>query len=239
LPSPTALRAQLVESQERMLKYASDSWNLKQIALRDILDVGCGLGGTAIFLAQEFGVHVTAITNAPSHIELIAEFARRAGVASRVIPVLCDASAVPGERCFDSAIALESSSLFPRRPWFQCLARLLRPESRIFVFDCFLEHSEYEEPFNRHWCGQIGTAEEYVDAAREAGFRVVAIEDTSPKTATFWTTTLALMSAEVKQLPPDSVQPRAIENSFQTHQLMRQGLIDGGLRQLMMTFIKA
>jgi tocopherol O-methyltransferase len=238
-PTTVALRAQLVESQERMLRYASDFLNLHRIKFRDILDVGCGLGGSAIFLAQEFGARVTAITIAPSHIELIAEFARRAGVESQVLPVLCEASAVPGKKCFDLAVAVESSSLFPRRPWFQRLARIMRSGGRVFVFDCFLKDCKYEEPFNRHWCAQIGTAEEYIDAARDAEFRLVANEDTSLRTATFWTTTLELIRAEAEEMRPNAVQLRAIKESFETHRLMRQGLIDGGLRQLMMTFIKA
>jgi tocopherol O-methyltransferase len=236
--SPAALRAQLFESQERMLKYASISWKLGSIDFREVLDVGCGLGGTAILWAQEFGAHVTAITIAPSHIALISEFARRAGVESLVTPLLCDASAVLGERCYDAALAIESSSLFPRRPWFRCLSKLLRSKGRVFVFDCFLQRREYEEAFNRHWCAQIGTAEEYVTAAREQGFRLEAIEDTSLRTATFWTTTCALIRAEAKESRPDKSQLRAIEESLETHESMRRGLLDGGLRQLNMTFIK-
>lgn len=239
LSTTAALRSQLVESQERMLKYASDSWRLQSIEFRDLLDVGCGLGGSAIFWAQEFGARVIAITIAPSHVELVARFARQAGVESQVMPLLCDASTVPGEGCFDAAIAIESSSLFPRRPWFRCLARLLRPAGRVFISDCFLERSEYEEPFNHHWSGQIGTVEEYVDAARECHFRLETIEDISFRTATFWTTTLALIRAEANEARRDPSRRRIIDESLRTHSLMRQGLLDGGFRQLLMSFAKA
>lgn len=238
LATAAALRSQLVESQERMLKYASDSWQLGSIEFRDVLDVGCGLGGSAIFWAQEFGARVTAITIAPSHVELVAGFARRAGVESRVTPLLCDASMVPGEGCFDAAIAIESSSLFPRRPWFRCLAKLLRPAGRVFISDCFLERSEYEEPFNRHWCGQIGTVGEYLDAAREFHFTVQTIEDVSLRAATFWTTTLALIRAEVREARPDPSQLRIIDESFQAHAVMRRGLLEGGFRHMLMSFTK-
>ncbi len=233
-----ALRMQLVESQERMLSYASRSWDFRSIQFHDVLDVGCGLGGTAIYLAEEFGARVTAITIAPSHLDLINGFAKEAGVGSRVSPLLCDASAVPGESCFDAAIALESSSLFPRRSWFQCLARVMRPGARIFLFDCFLEGSRYEETFNRHWCAQIGTAEEYVEAAREAGLNLDAIEDTSLRTATFWRTTLQLIGTEANEMKLDPTRLRVAKESFETHQVMYQGLVEGGLRQLMMTFLK-
>ena len=147
------LREQLFESQERMLRYTSDFWQLRNVQFRNLLDVGCGLGGSAIYWAQEFDARVTAITIAPSHVGLVARMAKQAGVESRVHPMLCDAAAVPGGGCFDAAIAIESSSLFPRQPWFDCLARVLRPGGRVFIADCFVVRAEYEEPFNRQWSG--------------------------------------------------------------------------------------
>ncbi len=234
-----ALRAQLFESQERMLRHASDFWQLRNPGLRNLLDVGCGLGGSAIFWAQEFGARVTAITVAPSHVALVAGMARRAGVESRVRPMLCDAAAVAGENCFDAAIAIESSSLFPRHSWFNCLARVLRPGGRVFIADCFVVRSEYEEPFNRHWCGQIGAVTEYIEAAQACHFKLLEIEDVSLRAATFWTTTLELIRAEAIESELGPSKPRSVEESFRTHSLMRQGLLGGGLRELLMAFTKS
>jgi tocopherol O-methyltransferase len=241
-PKPPAsiarLRAQLVESQERMLRYASDLWQLRRAEFRDLLDVGCGLGGSAIFWAQEFGARVTAITIAPSHVEIVARFARQAGVESRVIPLLCEASSVPGEACFDAAIAIESSCLFPRRPWFRSLARLLRPFGRVFISDCFLRRSAYEYPFNHHWCAQIGTIEEYLDVAQECGFTLRTFEDVSIQAATFWATTLALIRTEGRDSNPDSAHLRNIDESLRTHAIMREGLVEGGFCHGLLSFVR-
>ena len=236
--SSQELRRELIAAQERTLEYAAQAWDAASSLCGDVLDVGCGLGGGAIFWAQKFGANVTAVTIAPSHIRLVEGFAAQAGVASRIQAVCCDALAVPGEGCFDAAVAIDSSNSFPRRLWLRRLESLLRPEGHVFVFDCFLGRSEYEEPFNRHWCSQIGTLEEYVAAAREAGFTVKMLEDVSLRTVPFWTRTLALLRLEAQDVRLSAPQRRKLEDSLLTHALVRQGLSNGGLRFLLMTFAK-
>ncbi len=237
--SAQSLRQKLVAAQERMLHYAAEIWRIRSIPFEDVLDVGCGLGGGAIFWSQEFGAHVTAITVAPSHLIWVARFAEQAGVKSRVQPLLCDALEVPGEGCFDVAIAVDSSSSFSRIGWFRRLAALLRPGGHAFVADCFLEQSAYEEAFNRHWCAQIGTIAEYTSAAREAGMRKELTDDISHRTVQFWTMTLALMQAEARVKKLSDSETVKFEESFAVHTMVRRGLAEGGLRYALMSFSKA
>jgi tocopherol O-methyltransferase len=236
--SPEYLRSYLVASQERILRHAIEAWEIANAPFQDVLDVGCGLGGGAIFWAQEFRAHVTAITIAPSHIELVNRFAAQAGVSDLVHPYLCDALAVPGENRFDAALAIDSSSSFERRPWFQRLARVLRPHGRIFTFDCFLGQPEYQEPFNRHWCAQIGSVGEYISAARDAGFQLEMMEDVSGQAIHFWSTSIALMRAEAQERILDDSERTKLDESLSVHALVRQGLSDGGLSHRLMSFHK-
>jgi tocopherol O-methyltransferase len=239
LPATTAaLRRQIVASQERVLQDASDVWKLRHTPFHDVLDAGCGLGGGAIFWAQEFGAHVTAVTIAPSHVELVKQFALQAGVESLVQPLLCDALAVPGESCFDAAVALDSSDTFPRAPWFRRLAALIRPHGHVFIYDCFLERPEYADPINHHWRSQIGTLDEYLDAAREAGFRQDLFEDVSHRTRDFWTLTIALAEAEARDKDLAPFDQARLAESLEVHALMRQGLSEGGLRYALISFKK-
>jgi SAM-dependent methyltransferase len=232
------LRRQIVASQERVLHHAAEFWRLKEVAFSEVLEAGCGLGGGAIFWAQEFGAHVTAATIAPSHVELVAKFAEQAGVAALVKPILCDALAVPGDNCFDAVLALDSSDSFPRAPWFGRLGALLRPRGHVFIYDCFLERPEYAEPINRHWCAQIGTLDEYSTAARDAGFRLDRYDDVSHKTREFWSLTMALAEAEMREEAPTSSERARLKESLQVHSLVRQGLYDGGLRYALVSFVK-
>jgi len=231
------LRQSLVLSQERLLQYAVKLWQLRAMGEREILDVGCGLGGGALFLAQEFGARVTALTIAPSHAELVRRFAAEVGVSDLVIPMICDALQVSGENLFDAAIAIDSSSSFPRAPWFRRLAKVLRPKGRVLIADCFLVDRKYEQPFNNHWCAQIGTLDEYLDAAHVAGFREDTIHDLSAKAERFWSVSLAQMSAEAKVSALDRIERSQVGASWRIHTMVRDGLASGGLRYLLLDFL--
>jgi tocopherol O-methyltransferase len=232
------LRRQLVDAQERILSHAAGLWDASSTLCGDVLDVGCGLGGGAIFWAQEFGARVTAVTCVPSHVDWVARLATRGGVASRIQTLLCDASEVPGENRFDAAVAVETACYLARKQWFLRTASLLRPGGRLFIVDCFLVRSDYAEPFDRYWHTRIGTIPEYLAAAEEAGLQLGVLEDISHRTVHFWTTTQALIQAEAQDhelSPADAVRHEA---SLRAHALVRQGLLTNGLRYAIMSFGK-
>ncbi len=232
------LRQTLVAAQEDMLLCAAKAWRASSSLCGDVLDVGCGLGGGAIFWAQEFGARVTAVTCVPSHIDLVARFAAEAGVGERVWPLLCDAVEVPGEERFDGAVAVDSSGYLPRGPWLRRVASLLRPGGHVFIIDCFLGRSAYEVPFNRYWHTRIGTLDEYLAAARDAGLRTESVEDISLRTEHFWSTTVALIEAEAREAKAACAKTAYREASIRAHNLVRQGLVDGGLRYALIGFSK-
>lgn len=233
------LRQRLVASQEQLLHHAANSWGLHSLPHDAILDVGCGIGGGAIFWAQELGSRVTAITLVRSHIELVNRFAAQAGVARRVLPLLCDALAVPGESCFDAATAFDSSCHLSRRPWFRRLVKLLRPGGYVLIADCFLGRSEYKTIFNDYWCAQIGTIDEYIDAARDAGLQTVNVENISRHVKDFWSLTSSLSRAEARKRGTKRSEQERVKKSIRMHSSMRRGLVDGGLLYALLSFKKA
>lgn len=242
-PPPNAsmpiLRERLVAGQEQMLWHAAEVWDASSQLTGQILDVGCGLGGGAIFWAQEFGAQVTAVTCVPSHADWVSRFAAQAGVGPQVELLVCDAAEVPGENRFDAAVAVDSSGYLPRKEWFARLASLLRPRAPIFIIDCFLERPKYADLFNSHWHTRIGTIEEYLGAARDSGLKAGSVVDISGRTEHFWTTTLALIDAESKSDHSGATTPNGRSASFKAHSLVRDGLGDGGLRYALLSFSKA
>ena len=232
------LRTKIVAAQERMLEYAAEVWQARSTLCGEVVDVGCGLGGGAIFWAQEVGARVTAVTCVPSQIQWVARFAAQAGVASRIRPLLCDALEIPGENRFDAAVAVDSCCHIPRQALFRRLSSLVRPGGHIFVTDCFLENPEYEELFNRHWHVRIGTIEEYRSAALEAGLRQESVEEISQRVEYFWAMTLALVRGEMREEKMTPYQAAKFAEAVQAHTQLRRGLADRGYRYALMSFSK-
>jgi tocopherol O-methyltransferase len=233
-----SLRSTLVAAQERLLTRAAELWNIRSIPFKDVLDVGCGLGGGAIFWAQQFSAAVTAVTIAASHLFWVAKFAAQAGVESLVRPLLCDASRIPGAGCFDAAVAIESCSSFPREPWFERTWALLRGGGRVLIADLFLGKPEYRHPVDSHWFTQIGTIHEYLAAARRAGFCEEEVYDYSELTGRFWATSYELLRVEAQSAQLTSLELAKLSESMRMHRLMRRGIIERGLRYALLSIIK-
>jgi cyclopropane fatty-acyl-phospholipid synthase-like methyltransferase len=72
-----------------------------------VLDIGCGVGGTALWLAQELGVQVTGVTNSPLQARLAGERAQRlAQVGCRFL--VGDFHALPALGPLDATYAIEA-----------------------------------------------------------------------------------------------------------------------------------
>lgn len=70
-----------------------------------VLDVGCGIGGTARFMASETGCRVTGIDLTPEYISTAKILSTRTGLDHRVNFEICSALNMPFENgSFDAAI---------------------------------------------------------------------------------------------------------------------------------------
>src|SRR5437588_9812987 len=120
------------QAQLAMLEYCAA---LAGMVPQHVLDVGCGHGGTAIFLAQKYGAQVDGLTISPSQARIAQQNVARAGVDRRVQITLADADDhhFPAG-AYDLVWTMESSEHFRDRPaYFRNVARVLRPGGRLLV----------------------------------------------------------------------------------------------------------
>jgi tocopherol O-methyltransferase len=152
-----------------------------------VLDVGCGLGGGSIYLAQKLGAEITGITIVPDHLRVARGLAERARVADRVEFLEMDAHLMPGEEAFDAAWAIESSCYMDRRAWLARIAGLLRPGAELHIFDWMRgEGAAAVTAIDDHWKTRMGPPSEYKQGAQAAGLSVVHERVLNGETAGFW-----------------------------------------------------
>ncbi|MCA1993734.1 MAG: methyltransferase domain-containing protein [Coleofasciculus sp. S288] len=94
-----------------------------------ILDVGCGIGGSSLYLAQTFNASVIGITLSPVQASRATERARGAGLATEVQFQVADALDIPfADDTFDFVWSMESGEHMPDKEKFlQECYRVLKP----------------------------------------------------------------------------------------------------------------
>jgi ubiquinone/menaquinone biosynthesis C-methylase UbiE len=91
---------------------------------RDVLDIGCGRGGTAVLLADQFGAHANGVDLSP---EAVA-FCRETHAGPNLSFMVGDAEHLPSESdSFDAVTNVESSHTYPdMRAFLSEVRRVLR-----------------------------------------------------------------------------------------------------------------
>jgi tocopherol O-methyltransferase len=104
-----------------------------------VLDAGCGVGGSAIWLAQNCGALVVGVTVVPEQVEEARQRAKEAGLAGRVSFYEMDFVATDfADESFDVVWAQESLTHEPAKRAFLVESyRLLKPGGRLVVEDTF------------------------------------------------------------------------------------------------------
>ena len=112
-----------------------------------VLDAGCGVGGSVIWLAQEYGVHTVGLTNCEPHVALAREQAKKRGVDDRVEFHYGDFMEIPFEdACFDAVLNHETYCYAPDHlAYLEGVYRILKPGGRWQAVDGFLSDKNLTE----------------------------------------------------------------------------------------------
>ena len=101
-----------------------------------VLDIGCGWGGFALYLARHYDIEVTGVALAPDQISFCKERAEAAGLADRVTFELMDYRDVQGQFDRISSVGLLEHVGTPHYPeFFEHTNRLLAPDG-VMVSHC-------------------------------------------------------------------------------------------------------
>jgi SAM-dependent methyltransferase len=105
---------------------------------RRVLDLGCGVGAAALYLARRRAVEVVGVSISPAQVRLADRFAARGGPLQGTVRFTpADFTALPGDLTgFDLAFAIESFvHADPAAVFFDQAARALRAGGALVVID--------------------------------------------------------------------------------------------------------
>lgn len=239
-PGGTAqeIRARIVGAQERMLELVASIWDAATTFTGNLLDVGCGLGGGAIYWAQHFPVQVTALTNVAEHAEVVQDFAVAAGAADKVRPLVTDIADLRSASGYAAAVAMESGCYMPRPVLFERVAAALEPGGVFGIEDIFHARPASAAAFDREWKTRIGTVQEYLQAAEEAGLLLEQNQDVTASTSEFWLHSMAWARARLVESAITPAQRDRLLRSLRRHGMLLQGWLDGSYENRILRFRK-
>jgi len=104
-------------------------------APREVLDVGCGVGGSSRHISRKYGCNVTGITLSPLQREKAEGFSEQAGQGDKTKFLVADALEMPFEdNSFDLVWSLESGEHMPEKPQFMAeMHRVCKPGGRVIL----------------------------------------------------------------------------------------------------------
>lgn len=166
------------------------------VAGDEVVDVGCGMGGSSIRLAKEYGASVTGVTLSPVQARWAATSAFFKGARKRTRFMAHDAEQVQFvPETFDVLWSIECTEhLFDKPAFFKKAIDWLRPGGRLAICVWFEGedttrpgHRELcEEVCRRFVCPSLGTPKDYVSWIEPHGMEVIEQVDWTDRVARTW-----------------------------------------------------
>src|SRR5215831_1919505 len=197
-----------------------------------ILDVGCGFGGSSIYLAREYEAAVVGISISAVQASIAQKAANHSDADAQFLVMDADEMGLKAE--FDVVWCIESVSHLEYKPdFFNQVARLLRPGGTLALIDWF-RSSQNDVPryrtcirtIERGMLVEPRTMSDYAEMASSAGLYLLIAKDLSQHCHRTWEITADLLkSRSLTQLA--AAQPIEFIRFLRSAKAIRTGFAIG------------
>jgi len=153
----------------------------------DILDAGCGVGGTSIYLGNKYPkVRFTGITVASDQVKLAKKFANERQVHNASFMLSSYFDTKFSDNFFDGVFALESTSYATDiKKFADEIHRILKPGGRLVVIDGFRKNVSLNPIMQKIYYGflkdrgyaHLSTFDTYISHLKKLGFIEIEIKN--------------------------------------------------------------
>jgi tocopherol O-methyltransferase len=158
----------------------------------DVLDIGCGLGASSLYLARNYNAAVTGITISPVQVEMATKAAASEQLDAKFL--LMDAEAMHFQKQFDLLWSVESISHYQRREeFFASAAKLLKPGGLFAITDWFkkenltrAETRKFIDPIEKGMLVELQVMDDYEHFLTSSGLQIMHRDILNKNCAKTW-----------------------------------------------------
>jgi tocopherol O-methyltransferase len=157
-----------------------------------ILDIGCGFGGSSLYLTKKYGASATGITISPVQVQMAKDAAAKTNLDASFL--LMDAEDMRFAQPFDLLWSVESISHYhdPRK-FFASAVKFLKPGGCFALTDWFRKENlspadkkEFIEPIEKGMMVELRGMDDYSNFLVSSGLRVVHRQELTLHCAKSW-----------------------------------------------------
>ncbi len=169
--------------------------------VNNIIDVGCGIGGSTLYLAEKYNATAKGITLSPVQAARATQRAESARLSEQVEFQVANALDIPFEdNSFDLVWSLESGEHMPdKKQFLQECYRVLKPKGKLILAtwchrptnslagELTADEIRHLKEIYRVYClPYVISLPEYENIVTEIGFKNISSDDWSIAVAPFW-----------------------------------------------------
>jgi tocopherol O-methyltransferase len=178
------------KAQLQLVEHLAQLANIKSGS--EILDIGCGMGGSSLYLARNYNATVTGITISPVQVEMATAAAARERIDVKFL--VMDAEAMDFQKQFDVLWSVESISHYQHREdFFVSASRLLKPGGAFGIIDWFkkknltsAETNKFILPIEKGMLCELQIMDDYEQYLTSNGLQITHREVLNKNCAKTW-----------------------------------------------------